>query len=356
VNRKLSGREIVFMLLGCGASLAVAGSGYQAWTDTAVVLLLSGPVVLPLLVLGHELGHAVVGVALTGQRAHVELGDEPFKLRFALGKIDVAINRKIYPARCTVGARMGAGQVAIFALAGPIASLALAVALCFAAIALYDGSPVFFCPTALAAGLSLLIGLANAAPFRRPPRWFGPDRDGGASDGYVALSALRHGRWPRQGVKPATEQRYFANRARRAVAAGHEAAHALGSGHLGTEHLLLGLLCEGSGQAALTLERFGLTLARLQEQMRRLACTCGRPRPERLPFTPAAKKALLNARGTLSLRGDQEIDAEHMLLGLLQESEGLAVTLMRQSGVDPDAVRRAVLSALQSGTAGTAAA
>ena len=133
----------------------------------------------------------------------------------------------------------------------------------------------------------------------------------------------------------------FTDQARRAVVLAQEEARLLNHNFIGTEHVLLGLLqVDDTGQRL--LDGLGLdfeaTRARIEERTE--------PRPEspggHIPFTPDAKKALeLSLREALQL-GDHFIGTEHLLLGLLREGEGLAAKILRESGADLEALRRAV--------------
>jgi ATP-dependent Clp protease ATP-binding subunit ClpC len=134
--------------------------------------------------------------------------------------------------------------------------------------------------------------------------------------------------------------------ARRVVAIAQEEAQALGSHYVGTEHLLLGLLREERGRAAGMLRRFGLTTERVRTQITR---TVGQSEgaPAAQPrLTPAARRTFERAAGALSLRGDERVDTEHVLLGLVQDGEGVAARVMGELDVDPGDVRRQAILAL----------
>jgi len=135
-------------------------------------------------------------------------------------------------------------------------------------------------------------------------------------------------------------------RARRVVAAAGEAARTRRSADVGTGHLLLGLLREQDGVAAHVLRTCGVAMADVEAGLNRDE-GAHPPFPAMdLVLTPAAKRALHCAQDTLTLRGDQQIDTEHILLGLIQETETSAVQMMGNHGVDPTKVRQAVLSSL----------
>jgi ATP-dependent Clp protease ATP-binding subunit ClpC len=139
----------------------------------------------------------------------------------------------------------------------------------------------------------------------------------------------------------------FTSPARAAVAAAQDEARALGHDHVGTGHLLLGLLTAGAGPASAALETLGVTPERVRAEVtERAAPGQGEP-PGRIPFEPGAKKALeLALREALSL-GDDYIGAEHLLLGILREGESAGAEIVRLVEADAEAVREAVVRAVE---------
>lgn len=170
----------------------------------------------------------------------------------------------------------------------------------------------------------------------------------------------------------------FTALAKRAVVASQDTALHLGHDFIGTEHLLLGL-AQTAGTASEVLRAHGVELAQARDRTVRLLEEAGVvadggqdakdalaslgidvaeiqrraddtfgpgafqfPRP---PYTPHAKKALeLTLREAAAL-GHEEIDTEHMLLGLLAEGEGRATQVLTALGVDTAALRESVLRA-----------
>ena len=146
----------------------------------------------------------------------------------------------------------------------------------------------------------------------------------------------------------------FTDRARRVVVLAQEESRMLGHTHIGTEHLLLGLVHEGEGVAARALDSLDVTLDAVRQQVEELI---GRgqeaPSSGHIPFTPRAKKVLeLSLREALQL-GDQYIGTEHILLGLLREGEGVAAQALVALGVDLNSVRQQVFQLLHGSAAGT---
>ncbi len=138
----------------------------------------------------------------------------------------------------------------------------------------------------------------------------------------------------------------FTDRARQVVVLAQDEARRLDHNYIGTEHILLGLIREGDGVAARTLEslRIGLDAARQQVEE-----IIGRGQQEpsgHIPFTPRAKKVLeLSLRESMQL-GHDYIGTEHILLGLIRESDGVAAQVLVRLGADSDRVRQQVIKLL----------
>jgi ATP-dependent Clp protease ATP-binding subunit ClpC len=123
----------------------------------------------------------------------------------------------------------------------------------------------------------------------------------------------------------------------RVLAAASYEAHALGSDHVDTEHMLLALLGESSIVAA--VESLGVTADDVRAAVARNVERGGSTEPGARPFTPGAKRVLEAAlRESLSL-GDGIIGPDHVLMALAAEEEGGAARALRELGVDLDRVR-----------------
>ena len=133
--------------------------------------------------------------------------------------------------------------------------------------------------------------------------------------------------------------------ARRVVVLAHEEAGALGHGHIGTEHLLLGMIGEGEGVAARALEACGVTPEAARREVEEMAAPAATA-PETLPFTPRAKKVLeLSLREAHEL-GHADIRTEHILLGLVREGQGLGARVLVKLDADLSLVRQQVIQLL----------
>jgi Clp amino terminal domain, pathogenicity island component len=138
----------------------------------------------------------------------------------------------------------------------------------------------------------------------------------------------------------------FTDRARRVVVLAQEEARRLDHDYIGTEHLLLGLVREGEGIAALALTRLDISLEGVRAEVKAIVGQ-GREAPgTHIPFTPRAKKVLeLSLREALQL-GHDYIGTEHILLGLMREGEGVAAQVLVKSGADLSRVRQQVTQLL----------
>ncbi len=138
----------------------------------------------------------------------------------------------------------------------------------------------------------------------------------------------------------------FTDRARRVVVLAQEEARLLNHNYIGTEHILLGLIHEGEGVAAKSLESLGISLEAVRNQVEEIIGQGGTSPSGHIPFTPRAKKVLeLSLREALQL-GHNYIGTEHILLGLIREGEGVAAQVLVKLGADLSRVRQQVIQLL----------
>ena len=138
----------------------------------------------------------------------------------------------------------------------------------------------------------------------------------------------------------------FTDGARRVLVLAQEEARLLGHGSIGTEHILLGLIHEGSGVAAQALQSMGISLDGVRESVAGIGGPVTSPTSESLPFTPRAKMVLeLSLREALQI-GHNYIGTEHMLLGLVREGKGVAARVLLDLGADLQRARQEVIQRL----------
>jgi Clp amino terminal domain, pathogenicity island component len=146
----------------------------------------------------------------------------------------------------------------------------------------------------------------------------------------------------------------FTDRARRVVVLAQEEARLLNHNHIGTEHILLGLVHEGEGVAYLALTELGISLEAVRAQVEAEIGQGSEAPGRHIPFTPRAKKVLeLSLREALQL-GHNYIGTEHILLGLIREGEGVAARVLVGLGAGLDRVRGQVVQVLASAGAAQA--
>ena len=139
----------------------------------------------------------------------------------------------------------------------------------------------------------------------------------------------------------------FTDRARRVVVLAQEEARMLNHNHIGTEHILLGLIAEGGGVAAKALGSLGISLEVVRQQVGEIVVQGQQAPSGHIPFTPRAEKVLeLSLREALQL-GHNYIGTEHILLGLIREGGGVAAHVLVRLGADPSRVRQQVIHLLR---------
>ncbi|MFI6514679.1 Clp protease N-terminal domain-containing protein [Spirillospora sp. NPDC050679] len=135
----------------------------------------------------------------------------------------------------------------------------------------------------------------------------------------------------------------FTDRARRAVVLAQEESRLLGHDHIGTGHLLLGLVRDPDPVLAGALE---VDLPAVRAKVGELVGEGAGPPGAQIPFTPRAKRVLELSLREAMLLGHDHIDAGHLLLGLLCEPDGRAVQALAALEVSPPRLREAVRTAL----------
>ncbi|MBN2584843.1 MAG: ATP-dependent Clp protease ATP-binding subunit [Planctomycetes bacterium] len=139
----------------------------------------------------------------------------------------------------------------------------------------------------------------------------------------------------------------FTDRARKVMALANQEAQRFNHEYVGTEHLLLGLVKEGSGVAANCLKNMGIDLKKIRIEVEKIVksgpqmVTMGK-----LPQTPRAKKVIEFAIEEARMLGHNYVGTEHLLLGLLREQDGVAAQVLMNLGLRLDEVREEVLKLL----------
>jgi hypothetical protein len=139
----------------------------------------------------------------------------------------------------------------------------------------------------------------------------------------------------------------FTDRARSVLVLAQDEARLLGHSFIGTEHLLLGLVAEGEGVAAVVLREMDISLEAVRAKVEEAIGPPSAGPTEPPPFTPRAKKVLeLSLREALQL-GHDYIGTEHILLGLIREGEGVGAQVLQALGADLARVRQQVVEVVR---------
>ena len=139
---------------------------------------------------------------------------------------------------------------------------------------------------------------------------------------------------------------HFTERAIKSVMLAQEEARRLGHNLVGTEQILLGLIGEGTGVAAIVLDDLGVALDKARIEVENVIGRGNRLVPTELPFTPKAKRIFEQSYKEARQLGHNYIGTEHILLAITQDKEGVAAKVMENLGVDLATVRTAVMRAL----------
>ena len=139
----------------------------------------------------------------------------------------------------------------------------------------------------------------------------------------------------------------FTDRARKVMQLANQEAQRFNHEYIGTEHILLGLVKEGSGVAANVLKNLDVDLRKIRLEVEKLV----QSGPEmvtmgKLPQTPRAKKVIEYSMEEARNLNHNYVGTEHILLGLLREQEGVAAQVLMNLGLKLDEVREEVLNLL----------
>lgn len=147
----------------------------------------------------------------------------------------------------------------------------------------------------------------------------------------------------------------FTDRARKVMQLANQEAQRFNHEYIGTEHILLGLVKEGSGVAANVLKNLEVDLRKIRLEVEKIVqsgpdmVTMGK-----LPQTPRAKKVVEYAMEEARNLNHNYVGTEHLLLGLIREQEGVAAQVLMNLGLKLEDVREEVLNLLGHGVEGGA--
>ena len=136
---------------------------------------------------------------------------------------------------------------------------------------------------------------------------------------------------------------HFTSRAIKAIEFAQYAARELEQDYIGTEHILLGLLHEEGSVAFAALQAAGLTFDAVMQRVEAMVAGDAEYPSDNPYYTPRAKRVMEGAIEEAQTLGHNYIGTEHILLSLLEETEGAATELLIGMGVNIDALQGEVL-------------
>ena len=128
----------------------------------------------------------------------------------------------------------------------------------------------------------------------------------------------------------------FTEKARISINEAHDSAVRMGHNYIGSEHLLLGLVLEGSGVAAKVLTDNGITEEKVVQSIKKYVGT-GNPLPENtnLPLTPRTKRIIEMSAAEARRLGHSYIGTEHILMAIIREGDSVGAKIIDSLGVNP---------------------
>lgn len=142
----------------------------------------------------------------------------------------------------------------------------------------------------------------------------------------------------------------FTEKARIAINEAHDSATELGHDYIGSEHLILGLLREGSGVAAKVLNDHGITADKVVEKIKSFVGT-GTPLPQdtELALTPRSKRIIQMSALEARRMGHNYVGTEHLLMAIIRDGDGVGAKIIATLGVNPPSVYNDTIRSIEGG-------
>src|SRR5947207_3439092 len=132
----------------------------------------------------------------------------------------------------------------------------------------------------------------------------------------------------------------FTDRARKVMQLANQEANRFNHEYIGTEHILLGLVKEGSGTAAHVLKHFDVDLRKIRLEVEKIILEGPvLTTTDKLPLSRGAKKVIEFSMEQARHLNHDFVGTEHILLGLLREREGVAAQVLMSLGLNLEDVR-----------------
>lgn len=138
----------------------------------------------------------------------------------------------------------------------------------------------------------------------------------------------------------------FTDRARKVMQLANQEAQRFNHEYIGSEHILLGIVKEGSGVAANVVKNLDVDLQRIPQEFERIvqrgpvsdSVTLGR-----LPHTPRARKVIEYSIEEARNLNQNYVGTEHLLLGLIRDQDGVAFEILKDLGVNLEYVHEEIV-------------
>ena len=141
----------------------------------------------------------------------------------------------------------------------------------------------------------------------------------------------------------------FTNSAAKAIEIANDIAMELGHGYVGTEHILYGLIEEGTGVASKVLQKLGATSEKVLEDIEQLIGRGSLVNSEMtIGFTPRTKRVIENSFREARKLGSDYIGTEHILIGIMREGDSVAVRIMMDMDINPQNLYNELMKVINS--------
>ena len=139
----------------------------------------------------------------------------------------------------------------------------------------------------------------------------------------------------------------FTEKANTALNLAIQSAEEMGHSYIGTEHIVLGLLKEGTGVAASVLNKKGITTERFEEAVLTITSSGPKTSLDTNDFTPRSKRTLEMAMADAEVLKMGYVGTEHLLLAIAQDSSSYSAKILAKMGLDTDSLMEALADAMQ---------
>jgi len=138
----------------------------------------------------------------------------------------------------------------------------------------------------------------------------------------------------------------FTKKAEKAVEIAESSAIELGHNYVGTEHILYGLVKEGTGIASKVLENQNITAEAVLEKIEQLVGVGENKTKGTMGLTPRTKRVIENAFREAKRLNSEYIGTEHLLIGIMREADSVAVRIMLELNLEPQKLYNEIIKVI----------